>query len=168
MNTSAWLGRSVAKLIPGQKKQPKCDYSSADRPLAAIKKEVIAASSEALAAEIQKDITGIRAFEQRGPRFLQITLDAFTGNLANGRYAFLAAFAKADQVSRVEMEIVQFKAGQLGDAKAGGVEQLQHGAVAVAQGRGRVRGVEQARDLLAGEHVGQKSRQLGVFNERRR
>ena len=78
MNTSAWLGRSVAKLIPGQKKQPKCDHPSADRPQAAIKKELIAASSDALAARSTRErlAATLRAREEAlSPRVLRRTLE---------------------------------------------------------------------------------------------
>ena len=77
MNTSAWLGRSVAKLIPGQKKQPKCDHPSADRSLAAIKKELIAASSEALAARSTRERLAATLRELTGATPAVVIIDSF-------------------------------------------------------------------------------------------
>lgn len=78
MNTSAWLGRSVAKLLPGAKQQSDRQHPSAERPQAAIKREVIAAPSEALASRSTRErlAATLRAREEAlSPRVLRRTLE---------------------------------------------------------------------------------------------
>ena len=72
--------------------------------------------------------------------------------------AFFGAFAQAADVgpAGVERDGVEVERDELGDAEAGGVEQLQHRLVAERLGRVAFRRLlQQLIDLLHGERLGQ-------------
>ncbi len=78
MNTSTWIGRSVAKLLPGTEKQPDHQNPSAERPQAAINKGVSAVPSEGRSTRSTRErlAATLRAREEAlSPRVLRRTLD---------------------------------------------------------------------------------------------
>jgi len=78
MNTSTWIGRRVAKLLPGTEKQPDHQNPSAERPQSAINKGVSAAPSEGRSTRSTRErlAATLRAREEAlSPRVLRRTLD---------------------------------------------------------------------------------------------
>lgn len=78
MNTSTWIGRSVAKLLPGTEKQPDHQNPSAERTQAAINKGVSAVPSEGRSTRSTRErlAATLRAREEAlSPRVLRRTLD---------------------------------------------------------------------------------------------
>jgi hypothetical protein len=92
---------------------------------------------------------------------LEVPLDRCSCGHAEDTDAFFVAFpADAHRlVAQVYFRHVQ--AGDFADAEAGGVKELEEGAVAEAGGPGAVGGGEEAVDILGGEDMGQAARRFG-------
>ena len=92
-------------------------------------------------------IAGRSRFEIRG--------DGLAGLLPDGDEARFVAFAGHADDAVVEVEVLQARIDELGDAQAAGVEQLEDGAVAQAARRVVVHAVEQLLDLQFVHRLGQ-------------
>src|SRR5690606_19666694 len=87
-------------------------------------------------------------------------LDRLAGGYAYRDAAFLVPFADDAHDPTVTVEVVDVEAAELTHPDASGVQQLEDGAVTEAD-RGAVVGVrdgfEDRRDVVLGEHAGQRS-----------
>ena len=95
-------------------------------------------AAERAAARVQEDArrrAAASAPGQRRPRVLQVARRPGGRLVADRDEPLLAALPDARQVVFVEMQIRDPDADELGDAHAGGVEQLEHRAVAQAERR---------------------------------
>ena len=93
----------------------------------------------------------------------EITIHECHGFFADGNDAFLVALADAADIARGAVEIHDAQAGQFRDAKAAGIKDLKHGAVAEADGSFLVRLSEQLFDLFEAEIVRQGATDFGRF-----
>lgn len=83
------------------------------------------------------------------------------GGVADGDDALFAALPSHDEPAVVEG--FAWERDELGDAEAGGVEQLEHGVVAAADGGGAVGGAQEGFDLGFADGVGEVAPGCGHF-----
>ncbi len=88
------------------------------------------------------------------------------GFFAERDQAFLAALAGDPQHALAQVDGIGRQVDQLTDAQAGGIHQLEHGAVAQAERRVDVGAGQQRVDLAFGERLGQQAGQLGRIEQR--
>ena len=106
--------------------------------------------------------------QQRSTAAFQVAREPLGGDLAEGHQPFFGTFAQNAQHVVVQPHVEQRQAHQLADAQATGVHQLQHGAVAQAQGRLSVRCVQQGLDLEFAQGLGHAQGLLGRLQFQRR
>ena len=97
-----------------------------------------------------------------------IPRDPFRRLLAERHQALLRALAHRAHHASVEVHFEGLQRHQLGHAQPGGVEQLEHRAVAQAHGRGRVRRGEQRFDVRLRQRFREARRALGRIELERR
>ena len=108
-----------------------------------------------------KQIVGQLAAQQLGARAAQVLAQPLAGHFAKGHESLFGAFAQHAQHVVVEAQVQGFEVHQLAHAQAAGVHQLEHGAVAHAQGGGHVRRAQQRFDLRLAQAFGHAQRLLG-------
>src|SRR5581483_9323577 len=102
------------------------------------------------------------------PYFRQIAKKRFTGLASERHLADLGAFALHDQVISVEVHLMHEQQDQLRHTQTGGVQQLEHGAVAQPEGRGWIGLRDQLTDVIAVKNVRQLARGGALADLRQR
>ena len=96
----------------------------------------------------------MRPGQQGGPDLGHVAAQVSGCGAPDGNDAVAPAFALDDAQGAVfEVDIVDGQPGEFQAAEAGGVEQLEHGPVAVAARGGHVGLRQQPQDLFVGEHT---------------
>jgi hypothetical protein len=105
-------------------------------------------AGEATAARGYEKISAGAALEKRAAPVPEPSLDGMERGPAHRHQPLFVALAGDAHNAHGRIQIAHGNAAQLGDAQAGGIEQLQHGAVAQAGGQGSVDGLQNPVDLL--------------------
>ena len=81
-----------------------------------------------------KQVLGLLPAQDGRPALGQVGVDAFTRHLTKGHQPLLVALAHDAQHAFVHAQVVSLQTDQLAHAQTTGVQELEHGAVAQAQG----------------------------------
>lgn len=119
--------------------------------------EAVGAKPASVAGDEQGLFLGMD--REQGAHAAEVAFDPGQRPLADGHDAFLVALAGDVQRPPLAVQVAQLQTDQLGAADAGGVKQLQHGAVTHAQGIGDARHGEDGGHLAFAEGVGWQSRE---------
>ena len=104
-----------------------------------------------------------RVFEQLRAGDMDVALDGSHGVFTDGDDAFFLPFAAHTQDAVLQVEVAEAQADEFADAQAAGVEQFEHGGVAVAGWRGGVGGGQQFFDVCFADAARQRFLQARRF-----
>lgn len=90
-------------------------------------------------------------FQHGRPSRLDVSSQLLPGDIAHGHDALLASFAGHEHTADVELQIVHSQSHQLRHAEPRGIEQFDHGRIALMLGTGAGPHLEQGRHILFGE-----------------
>ncbi len=113
-----------------------------------------------------KEYVALSAAEDLRPALANEFGHAGLGFLSQRHQPLLVPLADNAHHPLTEVELVQAQCHQLRHPQAGGVEQFQHGLVALAQGRFLVRRREQSLHVVFGQAFGQRTAQPGIVDQR--
>ncbi|MNZ56061.1 hypothetical protein D3C78_739990 [compost metagenome] len=113
-----------------------------------------------LAAQAGKQHITRTPAEQLVAPVAQVALDPYHRFFAHGHQALLAAFAHHPQHPLAQVDLIQGQAHQLGDPQAAGIEDFEHGPVALTDRLAQVWRLQQRLDVLFRQGFGQRPPQL--------
>lgn len=120
-------------------------------------------ASEGASAMVEEDLGAAFPYEIRAT-FFEKVVEPVGGGVAEGDQAFLATFADNSDEGRIQVQLVETKTHELGDAQSGCVQGFDHGPVSQSEEGVGVGDLEQLLDVFGRQGMRHRVPELRVLN----